>query len=103
MPYFPSSYDPRIIVEIKGMSYFPSIYEPSIIVEIKDMSYFPSIYDPTFGQIYYHLRRILRQKMVGRYESNLVGTKVGTKVASGHHDRNLKLIVVIVHHDACDT
>jgi hypothetical protein len=46
------------------MSYFPSIYDPSIIVEIEDMSYFPPIYDPTFGKFYYvqyHIRRTERR------------------------------------------
>jgi hypothetical protein len=62
MPYFPSIYDPRIIVETEDMPYFPSIYDPRIIVEIEDMPYFPSIYDPTFIQFFYHIRRILHKK-----------------------------------------
>jgi hypothetical protein len=58
-PYFPSIYDPRIIVEIEDMSYFSSIYDPSIIVEIENMTYFPSIYNPRIiGEIedmsYFH-------------------------------------------------
>jgi hypothetical protein len=61
MSYFPSIYDPRIIVEIEDMSYFPSIYDLMIIVEIEDMPYFLSIYDPTFGQFYYHFGRILHK------------------------------------------